>query len=113
MSIGITVIAKDQDRERHLAEELVRAVDPWMEVSAGLGSDRGVTGQVVFVDALTPDLEGALGRLDRRGRAVFLIVGESALLPESLRTGAVDDALVHPFRPLEVLSCLRHFQQIM
>jgi hypothetical protein len=73
-------------------------------------------GQIVFVDAAIPDLLEVLRAIDRRGRAVFLVVSESSggqQVPAVLLEGKVDDVLVHPFRSMEVFSKLRHYQQIL
>ena len=78
-------------------------------------------GDLVFLDVRDPHYSKKLSSLDRKGRAIFLIVPDSmqeALwkereFPRELLEGTVDDVLVSPFRPYEVMSCLKHFQQIL
>ncbi len=74
-------------------------------------------GQLVFVDERFPQLKKVLQNFDRSGRALFLIVEEtmvdSSKLPKLLSEELVDDILVRPFRPLEVLSKMRTYAQIL
>jgi hypothetical protein len=115
--LSLTVVAADPGREAFWVAELKAALSGFDGVEIAGGRD----GDLLFVDAALPGLDGVLEGLDRRGKAVFLIVRDGregggvggGALPEALRLGAVDDVLVHPFRPVEVHSKLRHYRQIL
>lgn len=72
-------------------------------------------GAIVVVDASAPDLKRWLSQFNaserRQSSMVWLWVDEAAPLPDSFLSGQVDDLLIHPIRPLELLSKLRHFEQ--
>lgn len=70
--------------------------------------------QVLFVDALC----GAAAQMpDSRARMVFLVLNEREAgvheLPAALRMGWADDVLLCPIRPLEVISKLKTYQQVL
>jgi serine phosphatase RsbU (regulator of sigma subunit) len=115
MNHTLTVLASGQASEENWCKQLRSALDVagmrGAQVAPGTGAEE--LGQVIFLDASWPGHEAALESLDRRGRAVFLIVPEGAEVPLALQSGKVDDVLVHPFRALEVLSKVRHYQQIL
>lgn len=68
--------------------------------------------QLIFVDAAHDSLEEVLAQLDRKGRAVILVVSEKAIVPKALFDGWADDVLVHPFRSQELVGKFRLFEQI-
>ncbi len=119
MSLHITVLAADSSAEMRWVHHLKTVSQDVSEVKFGLASqeqDPRKFGQIIFVDGLMPRLEEALESLDRSGRAVFLIASESEQRPQwpaLIMSGKVDDALVYPFRALEIQSKLRHYQQIL
>lgn len=111
----LTVLAADAASEKAWAAELQSALGGTglrVEPMSAKGCD-GEPGQVHFIDAACPDLPGLLERTDRKGRAVFLVVDEDAPVPRALLDGRVDDVLVRPFRALEVMSKVRHYEQIL
>lgn len=76
--------------------------------------------QLCFIDAQEAGVEAMLEmlgeRLEPTGCASFLIVEEenaelATFAVQCLNSGLVDDVLVFPFRPIEVLGKLRHYHQ--
>lgn len=114
MALSFTVFAKNAETEEQLAAEFKSAVVGFSELSSLRAPELG---QLILVDEDYPGLHGFLEELsrsgDRRGRAVFLVVPDVNEVPEELLAGRVDDLLVRPFRSLEVLSKVRHMQQIL
>lgn len=114
MIFNVTVLGRDSASEHGFARQLRTALENVAEAKIELGSEGKPHGQVVFVDGAAPNANAWLDRIDRKGRAVFLILPELHTgTPQALLDGRVDDVLVAPFRPLEVLSKLRHYQQIL
>lgn len=112
--LQLAVMAENPALESQLAFELQAVARIWGDVRVAQGVDSSGAAQIVFIDAsLAGRLDSILARLDRRGKAVFLISKESAVIPEPFRDGKVDDVLVHPFRSLEVLSKLQRYRQIL
>ncbi len=116
-NLRISILAVDKTTEEHwvkvlaqaLNEEFQATIHPFQEAFL----NKFEPGQVIFVDSALPRLNEALSELDRRGRAIFLLVPEGSDVPEVLKQGRVDDILIHPFRTLEVVSKLRQYQQIL
>jgi hypothetical protein len=117
----ITVLAADPSSETLWAQRLQETAQGWVEVQLRLASGSSY-GPIVFVDSLMPDLEAVLARIDRKGRAVFLLanassnaaaIGAQARLAAMIQSGQADDVLLYPFRPLELLARFRHYQQIL
>lgn len=76
--------------------------------------------QLCFIDAQEAGVEAMLEmlgeRLEPTGCATFLIVDEESaelatFAVQCLNSGLVDDVIVFPFRPIEVLGKLRHYHQ--
>ncbi len=119
MNLRLSVLSMDPSAEESWATDLKIALRGVSDVSVerfpkGSANDPG---QVVFVDGSSEQALRNLGvnleRFDRRGRAVFLIVREGTPMPQALLDGQVDDVLVHPFRALEVVGKLHHYQRLM
>ena len=110
MTLILTVVASDEIKEKNWTRDLEVAVRGISDVRVQAG---GEPGQIVFLDGSLPDLENALSKIDRRGRAIFLMTRDGATYPSPLSEGRVDDVLVHPFRPVEVRSKIMHYQQIL
>jgi sigma-B regulation protein RsbU (phosphoserine phosphatase) len=125
MSLQITVVAADASSELKWVHQLKTSSPELAQIEVSIGSqepDSSKYGQIVFVDGQMPRLEEALDRLDRSGRAIFIIADETSAgsagqknrdWSSLILSGKVDDALVFPFRALEVQSKLRHYQQIL
>ncbi len=106
----IAVVAREPSLEARWAKELQDCVS----TVEARGAQAVGESQIVLLDHGLADLGARLDALDRRGKAVFVIVDdEKAGTPKVLFNGKADDVLVYPFRPLEVLSKLRHYQQIL
>jgi serine phosphatase RsbU (regulator of sigma subunit) len=117
MALHLTVLAASPQAEDNWVRELKAALGgaPDIEVAAlskGHGGGEG-SGNIWFVDASFPDLDAKLETIDRRGKALFLIVRDGHPAPPALVEGRADDVLIHPFRGLEVLSKLKHYQQLL
>lgn len=114
MALSMTVFAKNAETEEQLAAEFKSAVEGFQEIAVLKAPELG---QLLLVDEDYPGLHGFLENLsssgDRRGRAVFLVAPDVKEAPEEFLAGRVDDVTVRPFRSLEVLSKLRHSQQIL
>jgi serine phosphatase RsbU (regulator of sigma subunit) len=114
MRLKITLIAATEavetDWKSRIEKALARQIQGVTVEAAHTGGEHG---QLVFVDGEMPDLASRLAAIERKGRAIVLLVAEGAEAPEVFKSGAVDDLLVHPLRPLEVLSKLQHFRQIL
>jgi hypothetical protein len=116
MSFQLGVWARDRATESRWVTELDSAAQGMIEVRVGGALDGAVdAAQVVLIDAGLKNLEEQIAVIDRRGKALFLIVEESAgaRVPGAFAHGLVDDVLVYPFRPLEVLSKLLRYHQIL
>ncbi|MCM2323678.1 MAG: SpoIIE family protein phosphatase [Oligoflexia bacterium] len=114
MAYNLTVIASDPVTESRWARALGSALSGLADVAITPGNG-GVAapGQLVFIDGAFRGLAELLATLDRRQRAIFLLVPEGSPVPPELTGGKVDDVLVYPFRPLEALSKVRQFQQVL
>ncbi len=113
MALRISVIASTIEAEQSWKKKLEAAFAPSVQgvnVSAASGS-AAEPGQLVFIDSSAPDLGARIARIDRKGRALVLLVADGKPAPEEFKQGLVDDVLVHPFRELEVLSKLQHYRQ--
>ncbi len=105
MGIQLTIVGDSAEKEKFWTQELTALSGEWE--------------QVVFVDGSATSMEEILGSIDRKGRAVFLLISEKAApahvarAERLLQDGQVDDVLVHPFRVLEVLSKLKRYQEIL
>ncbi|MGE0616154.1 MAG: PP2C family protein-serine/threonine phosphatase [Bacteriovoracia bacterium] len=115
MVLSMTALVKNPtgDGQPSWVAELQRALARFPGFESVISFQADQPGQVIFVDAKLPDLADVLARLDRRGRAVFLVVGDVETVPAEWVAGQVDDVLVYPFRDLEVLGKLKHFQRIL
>ena len=120
MMLQLTILAGSVDSESFWARELKQVLSGIEDLQIKSGEAHLHTAQILFVDADHPELDRVLGQFDRMAKAVFLIVKEGALssglsgsLPAPLIDGRVDDVIVYPFRKVEALGKLRHFEQIL
>jgi hypothetical protein len=114
LGFKVRVVSREHGAARELARELEESLSGWIQLEVGCGEEQAQgDSQVLFIDAAFPELASFLAKLARdQGQAIFLIVREGDAVPQALVDGSVDDVLIHPFRPLEVLSKLRHFQKL-
>ncbi|OFZ83023.1 MAG: hypothetical protein A2583_13255 [Bdellovibrionales bacterium RIFOXYD1_FULL_53_11] len=113
MALNITVVSTDGERESVLAAELSAALGTVADVFVQAQTQAAAPGQIIFIDGSMDGLDERLGKLDRRGRAVFIITGEADPLPQHIVDGIVDDLIVRPFRRLDAVSKLGHYKQIL
>jgi hypothetical protein len=112
LGLKVRVVASTEAKAAKIARELESALGGMIELEIGSQAVLADETQILFFDASMPDLDARLAQLDRAlEQAVFLIVREGDSVPAALIEGRADDVLVSPFRPLEVLSKLRHYQK--
>jgi len=118
MKLSLTALFVDKKWNDELGVTL-RAIPGFdCHLSFNLKSEAG---QIIFLDSKLPDLDEILDSLDRRGRAVFLVVDQdpgkgkvvSDYIPEQIEKDLVDDILVYPFKRVDVYSRLKHYQRIL
>lgn len=83
-----------------------------MQIHVQTDLSREPVGQILFIDARLASLETFLKNIHRKGKAVFLIIEENVTLPATV-FDAADDVLLRPFRRLEALGKLKHYQHIL
>jgi hypothetical protein len=102
---------------RELKDLLARFGNPDVEIATEEKDLEVIPSQLVFIDGHLPNLDALLARMDRRGKAVFLVMKEeldpAEEIPAAVLNGIVQDVLMYPFRPIEVLGKLRSYQQIL
>lgn len=113
MSLLITVLAQTRRQEERWMKELTDLARAWGEVEVSSGRDKREYGSLVFIDSKMDQVNEIVESLDRTGRAVFLVVKEGSKPPALLLEGNVDDVLVVPFREIEVLGKIRHYEQLL
>ncbi len=119
MKLSLTVVADDAVTETAWERELRAVFEKVADVKVGGLREGGPPGQLIFIDGtqtggkLSEASAATLGAMDRRGKAVFMIARESAARCEALENGSVDDVMTYPFRTLDVLGRIKHYQQIM
>ncbi len=123
MKLAMTVYSPSASREKLWVEQVHSALQQWIDVDVKEGSKTESLGQIVFVDA-TDSVSGhhyagrlldeVFSRFERRGRIVFLVVHEETKdFPALLLERRVDDVLLMPFRPLELLSKIQNYEQLL
>ena len=71
-----------------------------------------VDGQIVLVDSRHPRLDEVLSAMPREGRSIFLLYVDGEPLPAAFSEGRVDDLLIFPLRPMDLLGKLRQHEQL-
>ncbi len=113
MILNLTVQAVDKATEKEWTRELANATFGMPEVAVFAGSAPAESSQIVFLVGTSTEVDQMLTSLTRKGKAVFLIVRDSDPVPTAFLEGKVDDILVYPFRPLEIVSKLSRYRQIL
>jgi hypothetical protein len=111
--ILLSLYAANASKEQVWSKDLSFILEGINEIQVELGGQNQECGQIVFLDGAHRDLDQTLASIDRKGRAIFLILEQTSEIPASFLEGKVDDILVTPFRPLEVLSKIHHFEKIL
>ncbi|NDD91500.1 hypothetical protein EBZ37_05385 [bacterium] len=107
----VTVEAASATLEKQWAELLRPVLKELSHVSVLERSRSKEDGQMVLVDARHPQLSEVLSGVDRAGRSVLLLYSDGDPLPAAFSEGRVDDLLIFPLRPLELLSKIRQHEQ--
>ena len=113
--LTMTVLSLDAASENRLIQEINQATQGGLTGITFTGAHSvQELGQLLFVDAKITTLDLVLEKIDRKGRAVFLIADETQeAISESVSDALYDDFIVTPFRGLEILSKIRQYQQIL
>jgi hypothetical protein len=123
MKLEMSVFSSDPMREEDWAFQIREALQGYLDVTVSLGSALQEVGQMILVDG-TDHLSGfessrkmidhIYSRWGRSGRVLFLVVDADILgFPELLLERKVDDVILRPFRPLELLSKIQNYEQIL
>ncbi|MBU6376554.1 MAG: SpoIIE family protein phosphatase [Bdellovibrionales bacterium] len=107
----VTIEAASVKLEKQWADLLRPVLREFTHVQILERSQSTEDGQMAFVDARHPQLSEVLSGIDRTGRSVLLLYSEGDPIPAAFTDGRVDDVLVFPLRPLEVLSKIRQHEQ--
>ncbi len=121
MKMEMTVFSPDLIKEEDWTRQIRSALQSWVDADVKAGSKTEHLGQVVFVDG-TDHLSGfahsqkmiddIFSKHERRGRVLFLVVDEDIKdFPRPLLERKVDDVILRPFRPLELLSKIQNYEQ--
>ncbi len=109
----VGIICGDVEEERRVARELARTSGgdfsirfvPRLEVPRG---ESWVAG--IVRGAVSDPAEAASSARAAGARAVYLIQRQEEAIPEALLQGQVDDVILLPLRPLELLSKFSHVE---
>jgi len=109
IGISVTVFSKAAGWPENLAT-LLNSIEG---VNASVSTNEGSLGNIVFFDESYSGVEKIIEKVDRNARAVFIVTASDTTIPEVLSKDLVDDVLVLPIRPVEVVGKLKFFQQVM
>lgn len=111
--LKIIVKARSASEESRICAELSTIVASLehVEVLAGSSQSHGA-GSILVLDSELPDLANLLATEERKGRSIWLRIPDGSELPEVFVSGKVDDLLIHPIRPLELLGKLKHHEHL-
>ena len=111
--LKIVVKARSAPEESRICGELssLLAALEHVEVVPGSGQPQG-SGSILVLDSEIPDLSQRLAGEERQGRSIWLRIPDGSELPEAFVSGKVDDLLIHPIRPLELLGKLKHHEHL-
>jgi hypothetical protein len=114
MSLQFSILSQNIERKKEWASQLQKLLDGILECQITLESDPESLGQIVLVDAEMPHISECIEQIQRKNRAVFLVLNESTSeVPAELSEGIVDDVLLAPFRALDIVSKVRYYEQIL
>lgn len=107
----ITIHAETPDAEKRWADPIRTAVRELPEIRVVERSATSEDGAVVCFDAQDPALESKVSGVSREGRSLILLCRDGERLPAVYSSGKIDDLLLFPLRPLELLGRLRQHEQ--
>jgi hypothetical protein len=113
MQLRLTIWTENSELESSWIRQLQRVFQSYPNLRIELSTNRDDLGQLILLDGSMPNVEGIVHKVDRKGRAILLVVDEAVHSHELLKSNQVDDVIVTPFRPLEVLGKLRYYEQIL
>ena len=114
-TLSISVRSGSPAEETRIAAELRRLLGELRHIDVVELSRAPGPGKIVVVDGSSSDLKGWLEQFrrseSRKGVSLWLWVDDQSPLPQAFLSGQVDDLLIHPIRPLELLSKLKNYEQ--
>ncbi|MEO5971421.1 MAG: SpoIIE family protein phosphatase [Bdellovibrionia bacterium] len=117
MELKLTICAQDQEEGKKWGDQIRESFKGIEQVQVLEGLGRLEEGQILFIDYNLEGLEDELARADRRRQALVLVVRDgsegSELLLDLLKDGRVDGLILIPFRKLELLGCVRLYEQVV
>jgi len=114
MEFKLTVYAEDIKKEQEwarLLEWITQRISK--KVNIELSHDKLDPGQMLFVDNEHPGLIKLLSELERKNRAIYLIIEDGKPVPDVYTNDMVDGVLVYPFRPVEVIDKFKAYERIL
>jgi len=129
MELKVTVWAQDSADEKNWRTQIAEFLQGIAQVQVFEGREKAEESQILFLDSQLEGLENKLGRADRRRQALVLVLRDGSsvagtiphllsdlvpdLVPDLLRDGKVDGVILVPFRRLELLGCVRLYEQVV
>lgn len=120
MGRTLTVYSDQVGTEAKWVSEIQGVLPPLAGLRIFRSGEKAELGDLVLLDGEMSDLEKVIAGLDRKGRAIILVVGSGEdKLPNDrswmklLESSLVDDVVGYPFRDVELISKFRYFEQLM
>jgi serine phosphatase RsbU (regulator of sigma subunit) len=114
-TLSITVRSGSPAEESRIAGEIRRLLTELRHIEVLELSQASGPGSIVIVDGASPDLKRWLDAFtrskDRQGISLWLWIDDKASLPQAFISGQVDELLIHPIRPLDLLGKLKNYEQ--
>jgi hypothetical protein len=108
----ITVQAETLDLEKYWAGMIRPVLRELRHIEVRERSLSPEDGQLVLIDARHSHLAEAVSKIHREGRTLLLLHADGDPLPNIFSEGKVDDLLIFPLRPLDLVAKLRQHEQM-
>jgi len=111
--VNVKIIGTSANR---WAAELAQMAELFDDLELSVTSETKYSGEAstqLLLFEESSDLGEILKTVDRKGRAVFLVVNDPNRIPMLWHKGQVDDVICFPFRPVEVLSKIKRYFEMM
>ena len=116
MNIKIEVYADDKEKEKKWIKELSTLLNSFLQLEVCEGQVSDPQGQILILDGSSSKVEFLIHSFQkkRNGKALFLVLEEQIRqFPHLLQSHDVDDLVVYPFRVLEVVSKVMHYEKLI
>ena len=116
MNIKIEVYADDKEKEKKWIKELSTLLNSFLQLEVCEGQVSDPQGQILILDGSSSKVELLIRSFqkNRKGKALFLVLEEQIRqFPHLLQSHDVDDLVVYPFRVLEVVSKVMHYEKLI